>query len=167
VSLLVNMSANPNWPRWIFATISRHFTDAAQLAGLPLFIEGQHRATRDFKDFFELRLDGPLMREISKDCWLLQIEVNILVQSIMDEKNYHRLHQNVGTLTAAFEKSINVWRYGNNPQDDKSFVGCLQLLQDSEHRDYLEVNHFGQIDIKTKLIQATVEGHYKMLLQTS
>jgi len=161
------MSADPNWPRWIFATVSRHFVEAASAAEIPLFIEGQHRATRKIKDLFELRLDGPTLREVSKGCWILQCQINILVQSTMDDKNYHRIHQNVGIAAAAFAPAIDVFRLGNNPQDDQTFVGCLQLLQNRETRDYIEVNHFGQIDIKTLLMQASVEGHYKMVLQTS
>jgi len=163
------MSANPNWPRWIFATVSRHFNDAAIAASIPLFIEGQHRDTLQFKDFFELRMDGPTLQEVSKGCWLLRIEINILVQSAMDDSNYHRIHQNVGILTAAFEKAISVYKLGKNDPDpdDQSFLGCLKLLQNRETRDFLEINHFGIIDVKTKLVQATVEGHYSMLLQTS
>lgn len=157
------MSANPNWPRWIFATVSKHFADALT----PLFIEGQHRDTRELKDFFEMRLDGPTLREVSKGYWILRIEINILVQSAMDDKNYHRIHQSVGNAAAAFDAVINVYKYGNNIQDDQSFVGCLRLLQNRETRDYLEINHFGQIDKKTKLMQATVEGHYQMELETS
>jgi len=161
------MSANPNWPRWIFATVSKHFTDAGTVAGFPLFIEGQHRATRKLKDFFELRMDGPTLREVSKGCWILRVEINILVQSTMDDTNYHRIHQSVGVAAAAFEKAISVFKFGNNPQDDQTFVGCLQLLQSRETRDYIEINHFGQIDPQTKLVQSSVEGHYKMVLQTS
>lgn len=161
------MSADPNWARWIFASISRHFADAASVATIPLFIEGQHRDTRELKDFFELRVDGPNLREVSKGCWLLRVEINVLVQSTMDDDNYHRIHQNVGICSVAFDKVINVYRKGTGPFDDQSFVGCLRLLQDRERRDYLEINHFGQIDVKTKLMQATVEGHYRMELQTS
>jgi len=161
------MSANPNWPRWIFATVSKHFLAKAQEAGLHLFIEGQHRDTRKRKDFLELRLDGPTLLEPSKGCWILRIEVNILIQSTMDDKNYHRIHQNVGVAAAAFNPAITVYKYGNNLQDDATFVGCLQLIQNRETRDFLEINHFGQIDPKTNLMQASVEGHYKMVLQTS
>ena len=157
------MAINPNWSRWIFASLSKHFYDAYTAAGVPLFIEGQHRDTRQLPDFFEMRVDGPDLHEISKDCYYFRVEVNILVQSVMNDTNYHRIHQNVGVAAAAFAKAIPVYRKGNGPQDDQSFVGCLQLLQNKSSRDFLEINHFGQIDVSTKLIQATVEGHYKMI----
>lgn len=85
----------------------------------------------------------------------------------MDEKNYHRIHQNVGIAAGAFKPAISVFKLGNGIDDDQSFVGCLQLLQNRETRDFIEINHFGQIDVKTLLMQASVEGHYKMVLQTS
>lgn len=163
------MPANENWPRWIFASVSTHFREQLDptQTGL-LFIEGQHRATREKKDFFEFRMDGPTLQEVSKGCWVLRIEVNILVQSVMTDTDYHKPHTMVGQAATAFLKSLPVYRFGkNNPPDDQTILGCLRLLQNVASRDFLEINHFGQIDKKTKLVQATVEGHYKMLLQTS
>lgn len=157
------MSANPNWPRWIFASISKHFNDELTAAGLTLFIEGQHRDTKAIKDFAELRLDGPNMIEVSRNYWQLKIEVNHIVQSAMDDTNYHRIHQNVGVVAAAYTRTINVYKLGTGAQDDQSFLGCLHLLQ--ERRDVLEINHFGQISESLKLVQATVEGHYQMHLE--
>ena len=156
------MSANPNWPRWIFATVSKHFTDAAIAANIPLFIEGQHRDTRKEKELFELRTDGPTLREVSKGCWVLRVEINILVHSTMDDQNYHRIHQNVGIASAAFDKAIAVFKLGKNDPDpdDQSFLGCLQLIQNRETQDFLEINHFGQIELKSKIVQASVEGHF-------
>jgi len=147
--------------------VSKHFFDAAAAESIPLFIEGQHRNTRLLKDFFEMRTDGPTLREVSKGCYILGLEINILVQSAMNDTNYHTIHQNVGVAAAAFEKGIPVYKKGSGPDDDQSFVGCLQLLQSRESRDYVEINHFGQIDTKTNLMQASVEGHYEMTLQTS
>ena len=157
------MAANKNWARWIHASIGDHFANHFNAESVPLFIEGQHRDTTDIQHFGELRIDGPRLYEISKDCWLFRVEVNILLTSSMDDLNYHVIQQNVGIAQAGFT-TINAYRYGNGPDDDDSFLGCLKLLQSSEHRDFLEANQFGQIDIKTHILQATVEGHYKMLL---
>lgn len=157
-------AANPNWARWTFASVSKHFDD--RRAGIPMFIEGQHRDTKELKDYFELRMDGPTLLEVSRGCWKLRVEVNILATSAFDESNYHRIHQNVGILQSAFT-SIEVYRYGTGPDDDGTFLGCLKLLQNPSNRDFLELNHFGRIDIDTPLTQATVEGHYEMQLDTA
>lgn len=154
------MSSNPHWPRWTFASVSKHFDDRRQ--GLPLYIEGQHRNTREETDYLELRMDGPTLREVSKGCWKLRIEINILVSSAYDEEDYHRIHRNAGIVQAAFENAIDVYRFGTGVDDDQTYVGCYKLLED--RRDALELNHFGRIDIDTPIVQATVEGHYVMTL---
>jgi len=155
------MSINKNWPRWVFASVSKHFDDRRQ--GLPLFIEGQHRDTRSLKDFIELRMDGPQFTEINRNYYRLYFEVNILVQSTMDETSYHRIHQNVGIVAAAFS-TIGLLAYGNGPDDNHEQWACAQLIQDTRKRQHLDIFHFGQIDKQLKLIQATVEGHYETYL---
>lgn len=159
------MSFNKSWPRWIFASVAAHFRDKLAEAKLPLFVEGQHRDTRKLPDFAELRFEGPKTLNLSKGCWRLRIEINVLVQSVMNDTNAHNIHENVGVVAGSFSDPISVYRKGNRPGDDQSFVGCLQLLQNSSTRDYLEINHFGQIEQKVNLQQATVEGHYFMLLE--
>jgi len=155
------MSANKNWARWSFASVSKHFDDNRQ--GLKLFIEGTHRDTREEKDYLEFRMDGPTLREVSKGCWILRIEVNILVSAAFDEKDFHRIHTNSGIAQAAFVP-IPVFKFGSTVDDDDSFLGCYRLLQDKSTRDFLELNHFGRIDHKIPLVQSTVEGHFEMTL---
>lgn len=156
------MPPNKNWARWTFASVSKHFDDHRQ--GLELFIEGQHRNTKDLENYLELRMDGPTLREVSKGCWKLRIEINVLITSAFREDEYHRPHQNAGIAQAAFTKIISAFRFGNGPDDDDSFLGCYQLQQSNTTRDFIELNHFGRIDINTPLVQATVEGHYIMTL---
>lgn len=155
-----------NWPRWIFASISKHFNDGvnALTPVLPLFIEGQHRNTRTIKDFVELRVDGPKWREVSKSCWFGRVEINVLITSHMDESNYHRIHTTAGDIQNLFQQRIPVYKLGSNPQDDQSFLGCLELIQDLRGIDSLELNHFQQRAADTLIQQATVEGHYKITL---
>lgn len=160
------MPANKNWARWIFASVSRHFTDELSSAGIPLFIEGQHRDTSTLKDFVELRMDGPRSKEVSAGCWHLRVEINLLVQSSMDDVNYHRIHQTCGVVASAMKNNILVYRYGNTDiEDDSSFLGCLQLLIDQRGRDTIEINHFGMIHQETEIVQASVEAHYKLILE--
>lgn len=155
------MSANKNWARWSFASVSKHFDNNRQ--GLKLFIEGTHRDTRTDKDYLEFRMDGPTLREVSKGCWKLRIEVNILVTTTFDEEDFHRIHRNAGIVQEAFV-TIPVFRFGNGVDDDNSFLGCYKLLQSKANADLLELNHFGRIDQSVPLMQATVEGHYEMEL---
>lgn len=156
------MSANLNWPRWVFASVSKHFYDRRQ--GLIMFIEGQHRNTRNDKDFIELRMDGPQYTEISKDYWRIYGEVNILVTSAMDNVNYHRIHENVGIVATAFTM-IPLFKYGAGAQDDQTQWACWNLLQDTGKRQRVDIFHFGQVDVKSEVIQASVEGHYETFVK--
>lgn len=150
-----------NWTRWIFASVVKHFTDRRQ--GLTLFVEGQRRDTPQATTLVELRFDGPHYVEMTRDHWHIQVEINVLIQTAMDNASYHTHFANCGIVQVAFT-DIMVYRYGNGPDDDDTLLGCLRLLQDLRDRDRVETNQLGQIDKDIPLIHATLEGHYKMLL---
>jgi len=147
-------------PRWVFASVSKHFNAIATVA-FPMFVEGQPRDTKDLDQFFELRMDGPWFTELSKNYWRIYFEVNILVSTTINETNFHRIHSNVGVVAAKFTE-IQVFKYGTGVNDDDSLFGCFKLLQDSRNREILKIFHFGQIDDTTKLTQASIEGHYEL-----
>ena len=152
---------NINWSRWTFASICKHFNDHKQ--SLVMFIENQLRNTRTLKDFIELRIDGPRFVEMSKDYWEVFVEVNVLIQSTLDDKDYHRIERDIGIVVAAFT-GIYVYRLGDGPEDNQSLLGCLHLVQEKSNREYLQVYRLGQIDKTNQIVQAVVEGHYRMEL---
>ena len=157
------MSMNANWPRWIKASVSKHFDDSR--GTLPMFIEGQYRHTRKEKDFIELRMDGPQLTEISRDYWRIYGEVNVLITSVMDNTNYHRIDTNVGIVAAAFT-TIGLFKYGvASSINDQSQWGCWNLLQDSGKRQRLDIFRFGQVDVSSEVEQASVEGHYELKIR--
>lgn len=142
---------NSNWPRWFFASISKHYHDTIDLSS---FIEGQHRDTRLQKDFIEIRVDGPVFTESSRDQWLAKLAINIIVQSVMDDESWHRVHTNVGLVAAAFT-SIQIYKYGSGPDDDQSLLACMKL--DGSVR----IHHMGQVEPAKKLLMSVVSGNYK------
>ena len=155
--------SNINWPRWIFASICKHFDDCR--GDYDLFIEGQFRdAGAPDKDFLELRVDGPYITEINKNYYKLYVEVNVLIQSQMDNTNYHRIYDDMGKVASMFT-TVNLYKYGTGSEDTQEHFGCLLLLQDTQNRNRIQINNFGQVDPKTRLTQATVEGHYEITLQ--
>lgn len=147
-----------NIPRWLFASVSKHFDDRKQ--DEHLFIEGQDRLTNEETDWLELRMDGPFYREVSKGSHQFDIEVNVLVSSAMNEDDYHKIFKLVGVVIAAFTKTIDILKLGDGGSDDQSFLECARIR--TENREAVIVSHFGQIDSDKRLIQATVEGHYRM-----
>lgn len=152
---------NSNWPRWIFASITQHF---GTVTGYKTFVEGEPRETWEEKDFIEIRVDGPYFVKLDSITWEAMIETNILVQSAIDFKNLHRIHTMVGVVASAFDPAPQIFKYGSNVGDDQSLLGCLELLQNKQDRQILAISHFGQLAPDKLLQQATVEGHFKILL---
>lgn len=152
-----------NWARWIYASVIKFFDDGINI---DVFIEGMDRETEDLLDFAELRIDGPWFNEISSNYWKIRIEVNILIQSIMGDKNLYRFYDSIGDVNAAFKNCISVYKYAdiNNQNGDGSFLGCFKLIIDRYDRENIKTSNFGQIDKNVKLQQATVEAHYEMFL---
>lgn len=154
------MAANKNWARWIFASFSKHFDSKKD--GVEMFIEGDDPKTADLRDYFEFRMNGPYMKETSKDWWEFQVTINILVVHKMGS-NIHTLHANVGKMVAAFEKAISMFRYGSGADDDNQRLGCMQLITDKDNA--IQVDHLGQVNPDIKEMQAMVSGTYCMYLE--
>jgi hypothetical protein len=157
------MSLNKNWGRWCFAAASKHFEDQRQ--GLPFIIEGGDYAKVPEKDRIEFRMDGPEAVELSRNWWRLDFEINIAISCTKDEANIHRIHEVAGIVAAAFV-DIPVYKYGDGDDDDRTvFLGCLTLRQEFDQK--VNVVHLGQVEESTRVMQATVEGHYRIqLLET-
>ena len=151
---------NSNWPRWIFASVTNHFSST----GYKTFVEGEPRDTWEEKDFIEVRMDGPYFVQLDPVMWDAMIEVNILVQNAMDFSNLHKIHTMCGVVASTFATTIQIFKYGTGILDDQSLLGCLQLLQDKSNRQLLIISHFGQVAPDKLLQQATVEGHFKITL---
>jgi hypothetical protein len=153
---------NPNWPRWIKASCAKHFQD--RLNPLHLFIEGSNRDTAGKRTYAEFRLDGPYSSEISKNYWQLDIDINILVVTIRDDHDNYEHERNVGIVASAFTRGIVIWKYGNSPGDDPlEKLGCLQMNPD--RKDLIEIGNFGQVANDARMIQSTVESHYRLNLK--
>jgi len=161
-AVAANLYPNSNWDRWIFASVSQHFED--RRGTVPMYIEGMHRDTNELEEFIELRIDGPWFTEISKNCWYIYVEINVLCQAVKNNQDFHRMRKLAGLVSNIFERCIRVYRYGNNPQDDQSVVGSLQRIDDHRGKERIQISHFGQIEPKMKLEQSTVETHYSMKL---
>lgn len=150
-----------HWPRWAFASFSKHFSDQFAVSpALHCFVEGDDRDTAHRKDFVEFRMDGPRIRELSKGYHRLYVPVNILVTSTMGGSDTHRLHKSIGRAVAAFTDTIAVFKLGTDPViDDGTQLVCMSIMRDKLNE--LRVNHFGQIDPITRIQQASVEAHYE------
>ena len=162
------MAMNPNWPRWIKASIVKWFTDqlvtipAAHMPPLPtvaIYVEEADRAVlRGETDWCEIRISGPDGRQQSPVDWLLYVDVNILISSIRNEKDAYQIERTNGLVVAAFAANICIYRYGADPGDDSGYEGTLTMR--SDEKSTLAVANFGQVP-DVRVIQSTIEGRYK------
>jgi len=146
---------NKNWPRWIVASLCKHFD--AQCVGLPLIIEG-----RDVLDMtgnrLQLLIDGPSGRPQSGNSWALSTQVMVLATTVIDDDLYS-IHSSVGIAAGAFHRAIPVYKYGRTEDDDDSLLSCLTLIGD------VQISHYGQPDPAAKILQSSVKANYSIHLE--
>lgn len=157
---LVTSELNFAWIGWIHASINKHFEDRRNM--FSLYLEGDERVENDQEDFAELRIDGPFIITPHKDLHYLNIEVNVLLQSVMDPKDLYKIQRLIGIFLAAFTNKIDVFKFGDGPLDDSTLLGCFKRQRDL--KETIDVNYFGLIRQDTRIIQATIEAHYRLEL---
>lgn len=150
-----------NWSRWIFASATKKFQIVADDLTIPLYIEGIERLTKEDSSWLEFRLDGPNIREISKNCYRLDVAINILWAIHLDSGDFHAGRVIAGKLQEAMT-CFEVRKYGDGPFDDGSLVGVLKLQQDKSN--IIRSGDFGQLRPDTQITQGTVTGPFRMFL---
>lgn len=159
------MSMNPNWTRWIQASLTSYFKDFIETQGkLNLLIEGQERPKTN-QDWAELRWDGPYAREESRNLWHLDVEINIAVSSVLNREDTHTHKRHVGLVQSSYINYIPIHKYGDGDDDDQSYLGCFQLKV--EAREAIITSYFGKVAPDLELEQSTVEAHYRMTLSAN
>lgn len=137
-------------PKWILASVAKHFND--RKGTLFMYLEGQKRNTNMLQDYFELRMNGPDRRTIAKNYYGFDITINVLVQSLYNDKDAYRYIKTCGLVGKMFETSIKVYKFGDEVGDDRTvLVDCLSK------QGMVEINHFGRqapaIDVNTSEVQ--------------
>lgn len=152
------------WDRWIFSSCAHHFNSIADRPHM--HIEGFPRETEDKSEWIEFRLDGPVYDRTTNGEWKIDVEINIAICVILGS-NAYRIHEIAGVIVRAFKYTIPVNRRGDpleNPLNDDSLLGCLRLKPGD--RENVVKSFFGKVRPDTNMMQATVEGHYRMFLST-
>jgi len=164
------MSANPNWARWVFASVATFLKQVAQSQQLPVLVEGLDDRITEFMeatDRCEIRITGPFTKELSHNYFQIEVVVNVLFLSrYQEQKNQYAIIQKMGAFHEAMDGAIAVYRYGNQlGDDDKALVGCLSPVQG--RNDAIRVMHFGQITPTDRIKQSMVDARYRMELFTN
>lgn len=150
---------NRNWLRWIKSSTAKHFFDRLKTNNLFCFIEGSDRRTATHQQYAEFRIDGPYAKEINANYWQLDVEINLLVVTNRDDQDLYGHERGVGFVCETFTPGIPVWKYGDSPTD---LLGCLKLIPDN--REKIIVSNFGQVNVDSRMLQSTVEAHYRLNL---
>jgi hypothetical protein len=163
------MPANPNWARWVFASVATYLKGIANSEHLPVLIEGLDDRTTAFMeatDRCEVRITGPFTKELSHNYFRIEVVVNVLFLSrYEEEKNQYALMQKIGVFHEAMDGAFAVYKYGNEPGDDEhALVGCLSPVQG--RNDAIRVMHFGQVDPTNRIKQSMVDVRYVMEIST-
>jgi len=169
------MSADPNWTRWIFASVASVLKAVATNANLPVLVEHLDERTASFMqatDRAEIRITGPFVHEPSPNCFTVYVDTNVLLTSRYDgqQKNAYTIHKLAGLFQEAMGSPIPVWNYGSedgdyldNDPDSQVQIGCLLPRQNSRD-DAVRVFHFGQINTTDKNKQTVVDARFEMYL---
>lgn len=156
------MAQDPNWPRWIRASISKHFVDGKGTNNY-LFLEGQDRDTSLKADWAELRQMGPWMQEVSKDYWLFDMRINLFIACGIDQTDLYKMQRLQGIYAPLFVNTIPVLRLGTGPDDDQTLMECLQLSP--LRHEQIQILNFGQVnttDHVTRMEQSAIQAKYRM-----
>lgn len=81
------MAYDPNWPRWVQASVADHFKTTANGSGYVSLVEGLEERTTAFQDSpqrLEIRINGPRIQEQSHNSYYFEVDVNMLIHSHMD-----------------------------------------------------------------------------------
>lgn len=161
---------NPRWNIWVHSSINKHMKAVALANGaIPIIMEGIDDRTDNFMEqahFVEVRVTGPHIRQMSKDYFLLNVDLNIFVTSNFGEVGSNRYEQNriVGVFQNTMEDRIPIYRYGTEDEDDGTELGCLSPIP--KNNDFIRAFHFGQVNDTDRKKQAAVDAKYYMNLRT-
>jgi hypothetical protein len=155
-----------NLARWIVASIAVYFQPVADSLSLLYFVEGIDERDSDTMrtEHVEVRVNGPNVREVSKNYWRVHIDINILLIDYMkmSSENAYDINQWGGKFLAAMTDPIPIYRFGSGGDDDDSLIGCL--TQRKGFAEPAKLIHFGQISKEDRIRQAMVDGRFEMYL---
>jgi hypothetical protein len=162
------MPANPNWTRWIRASLGDYLKEVATDLEIPVLIEELDDRTEAFIQspvHVEIRINGPFTREVSKDYYLIQVDANVLVTNRKDVKNGYIHHPVLGMYHNAMDSVIPMFKYGTGVDDDQSQFGCLTGKSGSN--EFVRVLSLGQVEKTDQIVQNMVDARYQMELSYS
>jgi hypothetical protein len=155
-------NSNPNWARWVFASLATYFTSVAQKCNIPVLVEGLDERTTEFMeatDRVEVRITGPFIRDLSVKYYECAVDANALFFSRYEEgKNKYDILAAVGAFQQAMDSPIPLYRLGNQDIDDGGIFGVLEPRKN--RGESTRVLHLGQADLTNRIKSTLVDARY-------
>ena len=161
------MSVNPNWTRWVFASVATMLKDVAETCKIAVLVEGLDERTGPYMeatDRVEIRITGPFTRDLSNNYYELAIDANALfISRYEDGKNKYDILNAIGAFQAAMDAPIPIYKFGNQSGDDETVI--IGVMEPRRVRgDAVRVMHLGQADLTNRIKQTLVDARYLMYL---
>jgi hypothetical protein len=148
---------DPKFIDFVVNSVNKHFTD--NRGDYQIRFEGQTPPEESTKpSFFEVRINGPRWKEISRNCYRVYMEVSLLCSSVISENAFKHMSM-TSHLSSKMDK-IELRRFAEN--ENGSLIGCFLLRPDVPYP--IDVIPWGQPDPTTKVMLASVEGYYHLQL---
>lgn len=155
---------NPNWGRWIMASIAHSFMEDFATSGYKVIVDGQILPeSTDEKGQLELRIDGPAAtRQPSSGCYLLEDIVINCHGQVYNSDEIHRERVLAGLLEVWLGCDRRIYRCGTEIDDDFSFLGTL-VLKTRGRLDGVKTHYFGKEEHEN-IEQLSVEANFDIHL---
>ena len=139
---------NKDWDRWVKASVNNYLETQLLLLlpNFPIFFENVDKA--GVQDWLEIRVDGPHYEPSGSGEWKAMVEINILINSLINEEPVYRIRNWTGAC-------LQVLAQGDIPikslPESTTVVGWLQTKD-------LESHHYDKVaDANVSMRQATVD----------
>jgi hypothetical protein len=154
---------NPNWGRWVVASVTDEFMDDFASSDYKLLADGQILIeSTDEKGQLELRIDGPVNRQPSSGFYILEdIVINCHVQ-VYNGNGLYEKNRIAGLLEVWLGRDHCIYRYGDGVDDDDTYFGSL-VLQTRGRLDGVKTHYFGKEE-NDNFEQLSVEANYNIYL---
>ena len=160
---------NPNWARWVFASLATLMKGVAKANKIPCLVEGLDERTTEFMDStdrVEIRITGPFTRDLSVTTAYYELSVDMIalfVSRYEAGKNNYAILAVIGAFQTAMDAPIPIFQYGDLPGDDETV--CIGVMEPRNRRgDAVRVMHFGQADLTNRVKQSLVDARYLLFL---
>jgi hypothetical protein len=150
---------NPNWNRWIKASINDYFK-GAETATFKMIIENER--PRDFENLkipvYEVRILGPIFQVATRDEWYASVGVDVLIQcpvQVAQSVDLYHVHTLSGII-AAKATTIPLFSYG---EQVPAHLGCL-----NRDGSPIRITDYGKQGTAERILHTTVEFGYEVEL---